>query len=427
MDLAAMMNDGSDVLHRGSVDHRQSLEQAESKQETMKVPIWAQIYGGSNNKVRDEKFNLLKQTRPEFKMLENMRNDTRHSDERSSEPPISSKQNKFADDMGASEAPDSREESIDGYIDEEIDAIYDDKKAPTIIRLPPTKASEVGPGGNASLTGLAPSMAAIIPSDDVSKVIAGWIFEQATKFADESTYKYLEVEFKLGTICDETTRMRHRFPALNESIIDTVYWSRNRLLFRSGVDPTHFNHLLELLDSIADANVTNSMNEITKENKLLQDDTYKCVLDEFGLGPKKIRLTTDDNGRFLECIYKQRIGDLYVMMPNSTYDVKMTLSIEHPITQEVIKPLIQHERPIWQRNKNRLSWISPGCQADLTSVHGSQHDGSVTKEVEIEANTPLIASSLTDYKTSKDGESLERFFEVIRYTIDSARYLVRNI
>lgn len=59
-----MMNDGSDVLHRGSVDHRQSLEQAESKQETMKVPIWAQIYGGSNNKVRDEKFNLLKQTRP---------------------------------------------------------------------------------------------------------------------------------------------------------------------------------------------------------------------------------------------------------------------------------------------------------------------------------------------------------------------------
>lgn len=398
MDLAAMMNDGGDALHRGSVDHREKMHSAETRKLEKKrpevvVPVWARIYGGAANKVRDERFAQFKETRAEFKSVET--------------------------NTGAQVAVEPSRIVV----------------LPSNQTLPPSKASEVGPGGNLSLTGLAPSMAALIPTDDVCKVLAAWIFEQLTKIEDVSLYKHIEVEFRLGQIADENTRMRHRFPSLNESVVDTAYWARSRLFFRSGVDSQQFNRLVELLDQVAAANVTNETNQIAKENKLLRDDTYKLVLNRFGLGPKSIRVTTDENGRFIDSLYKQRLGDLYVAMPNSKFDLKMTLSIEHPVEEGEIKPLVKNMNPTFQRNKNRLSWVAPGCRADLTSVHGAgqaqsaigaQDLGNVTREVEIEANTELLASSLTSFKLNTDDTSLDRFLEVIRYTLDSARYVIRN-
>ena len=439
MDLAGMINDGAEALHRGSVDKTSNTpstpvlnpgspeagsDSAGSFQKESAIvddkkgsspsppknkisqsvydirgrsgpPPWARIYRGRGNRVRDVRRWQLADTRPELGNL-------------------------FDDSPGEPEKENK----------ELVSPRNDTKALPSTpfrpVPIPATRPSEIGPGGNLSLTGLAASLAALIPNDDQTRVLAGWLFEQIEHIPTD-LLNCVEVEFKMGQIAT-SSNVRHKFPIMSEGVVDPTYWRVNNLRFQTAIDETSFRSLESVLDSLEMANSANEQNTITKSNQLITDDVYHIKMPN-GM-KKRVRVSRDERGRVVECIDKNRINDLFISLPNSPFDLKVSVSTEEPVDYEqAVAPQLSSTRSSHERNKNRLKYVSRGCTVDLTSVHsqGAQQ-AQMVKEGEIEANMELLGTVLQEYRNLPNkAESLDKFLEVVRYTMDSARFLLRNI
>lgn len=398
-----MINDGVEALHRGSVDRSttQSPPNNESKrgsQRQKEIPPWAGIFRGNKNKVRDIRRWKLAETRPELVGVFSHATDEEEHEEEPKE---------VVEEQGREKLP---------------------RTMFSNLPMPASSISEIGPGGNSSLSGLSASLAGMVPNDDQTQLLGGWIYERIEKLADDKMLDFLEIEFKVGLVTDERSGLRHRFPVMSEAVIDPIYYQQQHLHFKSEIDVATFKSLETLLDSLALANAGSESNRIERENVLVRDEMYTLHS-----GPKagtRVRVSCDDKERVLECISKKRIGDLCISMPNSAFDLKMSMSTEEPVDYDEIAAEIKGAKPQFERNKNRLKWKSPGCVVDLTSVHGPAGLGGslVTKEAEIEANGRLLSAILHECRESRDkGAALDKFLEVVRYTMDSARFLVRRI
>lgn len=432
-----MINDGEQVLHRGSVDKTADDSAKPVRTSVRQPPPFARVFRGGRNQVRDSKLWKLSQTRPELAEISDKLRDRAigQNGERGEQSPVSphsaapiSPRNTLNNgesaksSSSAANAPASPSASTTTPADLSALPAY-------IGAIPAARATDVGPGGNASLTGLSASLASLIPGDDQTKVLAGWVYEKLdqVRMADLSN---LEIEFKFGLIADEY-RPRHKFSTLSEAIVDPIYWRQERLRFRSDVDISHFKQLETVLDRLAMANATSENNQIDRVNTLSRDVSYQVRLPNTN-NVSKVRVTFNDRDEVIECLDKERIGDLYITQPNCVYDLKMSLSVERPIDINDIKDQIKTQQPGYERNKNRLEWRSPGCQVDLTSVHaprtGNSNGSGVTKEVEVECNKELLSSTLLDIKKDRDTvTALDKYLEIVRYSVDSARFLARNV
>lgn len=404
MDLAGLINDGVEALHRGSVDKKgvqypQTTQIKAASRHRKGIPPWAGIYRGSKNKVRDVSRWKLAETRPELACIFSQAEDDEEPEEKAGE---------HTGELG-----------------------HSNKLPRTMfsnLQMPPPSVSEIGPGGNSSLTGLCASLAGMVPNDDQTQFLSGWVYERIQKLTGDRVLDTLEIEFKVGLISDEHSGLRHRFPVLSEAVIDPIYYQQQHLHFKSEIDVSAFKALENLLDSLIMANAGSKDNSLERENVLIRDEMHTVKSESKGCA--RVRVSYDDKEHIIECISKKRIGDLYISMPNSAYDLKMSLSLEEPVDYDEIAPQIKGAKPRLERNKNRLKWKAPGCVVDLTSVHGpaGQHGSVVTKEAEIEVNGGLLSLILHECRESNDnGTALDKFLEIMRYTMDTARFLVRRI
>lgn len=443
-----MINDGEQVLHRGSVDKSMEEPLKRSKIANYKEPpAYARVFKGARNQVRDTKLWKLSETRPELAELSDKlreraigqdKNYSRNSPvSPRSAAPVSPRSIAHDGKSATSDTttPSAASDSAPDTPSSSAAAATSASSMPSVPlsyigAIPPASATDVGPGGNVSLTGLSASLASLIPGDDQTKVLAGWVYERLRQTSIEDLAN-LEIEFKFGLIADEI-RPRHNFGTLSEAVVDPNYWRKEKLRFRSEVDVSHFKQLETLLDSLAMANAGSENNQINRVNTLTRDVNYQIKLPN-SYSMSKIRVTYNDRDEVVECLDKERIGDVYVAQPNCVYDLKMSLSVERPINFEDIKDKIKATNPGFERNKNRLEWRSPGCQVDLTSVHalraaGSGNTPGVSKEVEVECNKELLTETLVDIRKGKDTvTALDKYFEVMRYAVDSARFLARNV
>lgn len=260
----------------------------------------------------------------------------------------------------------------------------------------------IGPGGNPSLTGLGPSLSGVLPKDDIASYIAGWAFGLISELSNEER-KHVELEFKFGKLLSRQGKARLMLPVSTEAVVDPSY-ARNSTSFHSEVEETVFKHLEGLLDGLGGPAVPQDLSR-----------TENVGRDEIHSGD--IRVSYDGNNNVIAVIHKQRLGDLFLVQPQSAIDMRVTLSVEHP--ENLPEPLGPAHHT---RHKSRLSWTTDGLRVDLTAV---QTGNSRTKEAEVEVDSRRLISTYDEHlKGSQDG--LDKFLEVVRFALDSCRFLTRQ-
>jgi len=140
-------------------------------------------------------------------------------------------------------------------------------------------------------------------------------------------------------------------------------------------------------------------------NAMVQPDrrwTYKHTktYDSFVMrGSQKLRATRDAaKEKVIEAMYKIRIADLAIHMPNKPLDVRISVNLETPVTlTEAELAILQAENYDIERFKDRRSYLdnAMGIQYDLTTVSQTTRGNAETK-LELELESKRTADLLAD-------------------------------
>lgn len=261
---------------------------------------------------------------------------------------------------------------------------------------------KIGPGGNPSLTGLGPSLSGVLPKDGMASYIAGWAYGLISEL-NEKDRSHVELEFKFGRLLSRQGSGRLMLPISTESVVDPSY-ARNSTTFHSEVEETVFKHLEGILDGLNGPAIPQDLAR-----------TESVGRDEMHDGD--IRVSYDGDNKINAVIHKQRLSDLFIVQPQSAIDMRITLSVEHPV--DLPDPLgpARHVR-----HKSRLSWTTEGLRVDLTSVHTGHLR---TKEAEVEIDSKKLISTYEEQMKGSQS-ALDKFMEVVLFGLDSCRFLTRQ-
>lgn len=270
-------------------------------------------------------------------------------------------------------------------------------------------SEDIGPGGLPSLCGLKPSISGIIPADDISRRVSVWLYSHFYKMTSEERTQ-AEIEFKLGQICENGQRVR--IPVVTEAVVASAH-SYN---FKSNVEVPLFSRIETFLNGLGGNGGPDFAQEAQKSVDRIGTQNSQIK------GP--VRTTFDETGKIIACIRKRRISDLMIWMPDDFVDLRVSLSIEEPLSIPSKVAPGNHER-----RKNRQSWITKGLRIDMTSVQTSTagHAGAQSKEVELELDSSMLVTYYESYQDKSDSLAMDKFQEFIRFGLDSCRVLVRAV
>lgn len=281
-----------------------------------------------------------------------------------------------------------------------------------------------------------PSISGTMPRNDFTKLVTEWIW--ANHEAVKNSYgdvpnvsDYIELELKLGQIIDKAKDRRISLPVNTECVISNDYINQE-CMFQAGVLLPEFNGAIDTLETfMAESNEAGPGTSATQKNKRGKFVMEKMhVVDMIASTasrnsrPSSTRVTLDTKTkRRVSSIQKQRINDLFLFLPNTRFDLRLTMSLELPVEMNDASYENFKGKINTQRDKDRVSYIhqATATRVDLTKVKES--NSKITKyEVEVEMDNGSLIRSI---KKVNDDPLL--FPDLVQAFLDNARILTRKI
>jgi polynucleotide 5'-triphosphatase len=268
-----------------------------------------------------------------------------------------------------------------------------------------------------SVSGLPASISGVTPYEDLTRKITEWVYSHLMQLNEER--QYVEVEFKMGTICNKQTDRRIDLPVVTETLVNAEY-AKSSTRFVAALSDEQFSNANVILDGLAgNSSTNNSTITLTKKNDARTRDLIYTNKKSAG----NIRTTLDESDQMVACICKRRVSDLVVYSPGDLLDYRISISVETPYDEpSKLKAL----PPTLIRNKNRQSYTQKGVQVDLTSVI-SGDSGKSTKELELELDGPLLTSFFDSFNDRTDPRAMDKFEELIKLGLDNTRVMARKL
>lgn len=278
----------------------------------------------------------------------------------------------------------------------------------------------------------------VIPPQSVVRTIAEWIYANFVEIPIENR-SFVELELKFGTIVDKVSGHRLDIGVSSECI----YTKSSDIRFDMGVHEVGWNEMKKFLEelekSYQDENRKTSSKPRRKFSVLETDDTdLFYLITERNEMPTKIRITKDNalNPPRYTGIQKKRLSDLYIHNPSSMYDLRLSLSMEFPIQEGSVDPIIKKNKPTLTRIKRRTSWthaptvtqfdftivLQPKTMKNKLGKIVTEHES--THELELEINTIEIFKG---FDKIRDGSDTIRFEELVEVFLNNARVLNNRV
>ncbi|KAH8170420.1 mRNA capping enzyme, beta chain domain-containing protein [Sarocladium implicatum] len=312
--------------------------------------------------------------------------------------------------------------------------------SPDASRLQQPVQAPAPPEGPQDLLGpWEPCLTGIKPYEEVSKLIADFLFVNVINCRDireiESRGIQFEIEAKLGTVIDRRTSQRVELGASSECILE------NAQTFRSSMSEGNHKAFNDMLNDIcvqAHAKNKNAARvpveykhrrEIDRFFEIpsdLQARLPSCMLSRFPNNKRpRVRVTHDQQTKeLLGMIVKARVADIDLHMPKSVMDCRLSINLEMTWdgTVEELEAAVSGDRQP-DRNKDRLSYSQGPYQVDLTQVTQTGPQG-LKKEHELEIE--LASGLLIDQGRRAMSGAPNRYPELVEGFIDNVRLLARK-
>lgn len=281
------------------------------------------------------------------------------------------------------------------------------------------------------------SVSGTIPSSSLTRSLAKWLIVNFSNIK-ACNRKYVELEIKFGKIIDKENGCRLNLNVNSECL----YQNKNNVFFDMQVKKDEWkeiNLFLQELENkfqfdLKNSNCSERGNQKKKFNLIKTDTTDEIYsIDNQGF-LKSIRVTKANDSQLdvFQAIEKQRISDVYIFNPNSSYDFKISLSLEIPLSQDLVNSFISNITPSKIRRKKRNSWVhlETITKFDLTMVTTIQHlmkkkqkiknESLIHYEIELEFKLVNVFNTFDTVIKTNDNSQLE---DLIQIFINNARIL----
>ncbi|KAG7666143.1 CET1 [[Candida] subhashii] len=281
------------------------------------------------------------------------------------------------------------------------------------------------------------SITGVIPPASLTRTIAEWIFANFSNIEDRNR-KYVELELKFGKIVDKRTGNR-----INVNVItECIFTDHSNIHYDMEVEELAWNDVRKFFEELEKTYQDERKDKPAGKRKfnMLDSDATDSFYQLGGKGEhiRKVRVSKDnllDPPRYI-AIEKERISDLYIHNPSSMYDLRLSLSLEIPVPESNIEPIISKNKPVLVREKKRTTWTHAPTitQFDLTRVlipreaknkHGKKivsHD--IKYEIELEIDTLEVFNAIDKITQGTDNFRLEELVEVF---INNARVINNRV
>lgn len=274
------------------------------------------------------------------------------------------------------------------------------------------------PPSSSRVSGLPVSLNGVIPFEDLTRKVTEWLYSHLFQLGDER--RYVEVEFKLGTLNDKSTEKRLDLPVITETIIRPDF-ARQRSSFTASMTDELFSRANTFLDSLVEG--PSKVDGVAKTMTKTRDAIF-----ESNQGTGRVRFSYNETGNLVEKISKTRISDMMIFSPGDLLDIRISISLETPISEEEPK-----QNPLMVRNKNRQSYRQDGLQIDLTAVIANQQTKNhsnrpqTSKELEIEFDSSRLLEYFTSFQEQTDSQAMDKFEELVKLGLDNTRLIARKL
>ncbi|KAM5447798.1 hypothetical protein MaudCBS49596_005818 [Microsporum audouinii] len=325
------------------------------------------------------------------------------------------------------------------------------------LSLPPRpiRDGEAAVNGNANKESAAdnplgpwePTITNVIPSEEVTKLICDFLFQQVVMRKDIGAGPaggvavgpgaILEVEAKLGRLVDKSRGERLRLPILSETVISKDD-PNLRLAFESSMSQAQHRAMNNFLNETVKTSISQGSARIplAYAHKRERDTFYDISANDLPpivqhhLHPRhkpRVRVTTDvRSGAVIARIVKCRIADLDVYSPRTCLDWRISVNLEMNYEGDLSKLQQANDwKRSGDRNKDRMSYRHLAYQIDLTQVGTSDGPPSdFEHELEIEISSAEIRRQ-GDLALS--GDMNNRYEDLIKGFVDNIRVLARAV
>ncbi|KAG7747481.1 hypothetical protein KL912_003505 [Ogataea haglerorum] len=268
------------------------------------------------------------------------------------------------------------------------------------------------------------SITGSIPRNDFNKVVTEWIWANVEGVRHEYAAqgpvdKYLELELKMGHIWDKVKDKRLRLPVNSETILNVDFF-QNECFFRSGVPAQQFHDLKAYISKLAQEKNHNRGNRFVVENSHCVDlIAHERKRNE---KPSTGRVSVDvKTKRRMASVHKQRVADLVMYLPNSLYDIRLSMSLELPYEMNDAAFESFQQRVELRRDKERVSFTHPATftKIDMTKV---KENGAVKHEVELELDVRELLRSM-----AMVAEDPLYYIDLVQAFLDNGRIISRQL
>lgn len=293
-----------------------------------------------------------------------------------------------------------------------------------------------------SSTDLECCITGLIPPPSVTRRIAEWIYANFIEIPEQNR-KFVELELKFGSIMDRKTNKRINILVSTECIYTDV----SNIYFELGIHKVGYEDMMKFFEELERQYQENLRSQPVHPPKprrkfnLLETDVTDSIyyVRNRNEQPKSIRISKDNHlspPRYTG-INKQRISDLYIHNPLSMYDLRLSLSIENPISSEDVEVTMKKSKPNKVRIKQRNTYHHKATitRFDLTKVTEPKElkntstgkriiENDTKYEVELEIDTIEIFNGFDMFK---NGTNAIRFEELVEIFVNNARCLNNRV
>lgn len=272
----------------------------------------------------------------------------------------------------------------------------------------------------------------VIPPQSTVRMIAEWIYANFVEILVENR-QYVELELKFGTIVDKTSGSRISIGVSSECI----YTDTSAIRFELSVHEAGWKEMRAFMDELEKQYQEDVRRDPSKPRKKFAT-TETDNIDFFythaerNERPQKFRITKDHllNPPRYAGIEKRRLSDIHVLNPSSMFDFRISLSVEIPIAEGSVEPIMKKNKIVLQRGKKRTSYThSPTVtKFDFTEVSIPKPtrnkagktviSNEISHELELELDTFLI---FRGFDKVRDGLDSIRFEELVEVFLNNAR------
>lgn len=273
-----------------------------------------------------------------------------------------------------------------------------------------------------------PSINGSIPRNDFNKLVTEWIWANVEGVKREyveipNAERYIELELKLGNIWDKVKDRRVSIPVNTETVVGLDFIHQD-CFFKSGITVMKWKAILEYLQKLAHE----SQSAKRKDSKFIVESSHNVDLmaSEKKRNDRLVstRVTLDvKTKRRVTSIEKLRVSDLFIYMPNTLFDMRLSMSLELP--KEMNDPAFEafEKRVSLRRDKDRKSYIhgATATRIDVTKVKESDLE-EPKYELELEMNNRSLLRSM-----SRVQDDPLYYVDLVQAFLDNGRIVSRYL